>query len=108
MKRKTIKSVFIFLEICFAVIIVIQISKFTLQNFSQTDWVTLFVGLGDSIIGWKTLFIGNTAEKPTITMEIKNNKGSPQIIHGDNGRNIQTKMYVEKQEIKKLENDSDD
>jgi hypothetical protein len=97
MKKRILKFIFLAFELVFVVFVIIYICRAKLINFSQTDWVTLLVGLGDSIAGWITLFKRSSAEKLPASMVIKTDRGSPQIILGDNGRNIQTKTYVEKQ-----------
>lgn len=69
------------------------------QSFGKTllDWVTLIAGLGTSIKGWMDLFTKEKSAPPTVAFDIKD--GNQQISTGENARNIQTQVYIEKQVV---------
>lgn len=67
------------------------------QSFGKIllDWVTLISGLGASIKGWIDLFKKEKSAPPTVAFDIEDS--NLQTSTGENARNIQAQVYIEKQ-----------
>jgi hypothetical protein len=65
---------------------------------STSEWITIIIGalgLGASIKGWIDLLKKEKTTSPTIAIDAKDS--NPQFSTGEEGRNIQTQIYIEKQ-----------
>lgn len=69
------------------------------QSFGKIllDWITLIAGLGASIKGWIDLFKKEKSAPPTVAFDIEDS--NLQTSTGENARNIQAQVYIEKQVV---------